>query len=386
MRSLWLTLAFTCSFSASYAQPLFRNVNSVELDVINSRVAFVGRIETLERVDEDRLLGICRVEEALKEEHRETWRVIFKQRQNPAKLMANHSRLLISAKENEIDLVATSVVNLSDPNLAVWDATLQQLTSPKQVLDVVRDALRRSPGVVEIGSKHFMLDGTTMLMVPIDTQLEETALRLLKGKDQINRSEAVSALRYFKSESNIETLKGLFDDTDWGYLRHPGTYGGKGIRRYSVRLEAYETLRSWNVDVEMPIVDEEFWDPLQVFHFQFREKPEKPADVEVLKQFPNLKTLNLVNNFDDELFTHLPPLPNLQSLELGGKVTEASVARLRTSNLIYLRLEGKQFTDACLTDIEHMPKLEKLSFWGTSFSQSGLDTLRAARPNLQILD
>ncbi len=79
----------------------------------------------------------------------------------------------------------------------------------------------------------------------------------IRSEDYQKRTEGARALRYFKSDDNIARVTTLLNDSGWVYLRHAQENNGIEVRIHGVRLEAYETLTAWEIDVGKPLTREE---------------------------------------------------------------------------------------------------------------------------------
>lgn len=63
-------------------------------------------------------------------------------------------------------------------------------------------------------------------------------------------------MRYFKSDKNTARVRPLLEDSEPTYVQL--AYEDKGEERvYGVRYEAYQTLTSWGINVEKPVIREE---------------------------------------------------------------------------------------------------------------------------------
>ena len=105
--------------------------------------------------------------------------------------------------------------------------------------------------------KYYATGGHLVLSVPVDQRLEERAHDYVRSEDYHKRAEGARALRYFKSGGNIARVKGLLSDSGWAYLRRAQENDGIEVRIYGVRLEAYQTLTAWGIDVGKPLTREE---------------------------------------------------------------------------------------------------------------------------------
>jgi hypothetical protein len=110
-----------------------------------------------------------------------------------------------------------------------------------------------------------------------------------------------------------------------------------------------------------------------------------------LADLHNLRDLYLVRaNVSDEGLTTLGRIESLESLYLvETQATDAGLVHLKgLDQLVYLRAEGtsggREFSDAGLAPLPHLPRLEKLALYGPGFTDAGLETLGAV-PNLREL-
>ncbi|KAB7728693.1 hypothetical protein F5984_17825 [Rudanella paleaurantiibacter] len=101
----------------------------------------------------------------------------------------------------------------------------------------------------------------------------------------------------------------------------------------------------------------------QVMRLRLSDQPVRDADLQTLRQFPNLTRLNLENTpITDAALGHVSALPNLEQLNLYGTAV----------------------TDAGLAQLAQLPNLKVLYLWQTKTTPAGVERLRKARPDLII--
>lgn len=119
-------------------------------------------------------------------------------------------------------------------------------------------------------SDHYF--SSCYLTVPVEPSLEKTAKHLIAAPDDFIfrkdepafhsqwrcdlRAEGVNALQYFKSAENIRLLKSLLDAPDYWPIRDWSAKLNVTNKIYSVRNNAYEVLKGWDVDVLKPVTKE----------------------------------------------------------------------------------------------------------------------------------
>jgi hypothetical protein len=104
--------------------------------------------------------------------------------------------------------------------------------------------------------EYYHTGGHLVLSVPVDKQLEKRAQDSLRAEADQRRAEGARALRYFRSDENIARLRTLLDDPGRAIRHH--AQDNKGVEAiYFVRHAAYETLKSWGIDVEKPVLRED---------------------------------------------------------------------------------------------------------------------------------
>ncbi|HZZ27671.1 MAG TPA: hypothetical protein VFE46_06650 [Pirellulales bacterium] len=107
-----------------------------------------------------------------------------------------------------------------------------------------------------------------------------------------------------------------------------------------------------------------------------------------LVHLPNLWLLNLEHtNVGDRGCEQIAHIHSLGFLILDQMpITDAGVARLaELTNLIDLDLDWASITDASVSALSQLKKLTRLDLAGTKLTASGVDQLKAALPNTQIV-
>jgi hypothetical protein len=175
---------------------------------------------------------------------------------------------------NEYSPSGTTVIELVPDRLAVLTADFKLLRDPEAVIKSARETARRMPTAVKRihtfklrvpreaipgteWEKYYATGGHLVLSVPVDQRLEKRAHDYIRSEDYQKRTEGARALRYFKSDDNVARVTRLLNDPGWAYLRHAQENNGIEVRLYGVRLEAYQTLKAWGIEVGKPLTREE---------------------------------------------------------------------------------------------------------------------------------
>ncbi|MEW4571399.1 hypothetical protein AB1L88_26290 [Tautonia sp. JC769] len=261
------------SATATQAQPVFGDTESIESLAANADLVFVGTLETFkDQADPDGHEAAIIVEDTLKVPRGECYTKLGARLPGPASLLTRWEgephRLLVFVKEED---PTAAVIDLADENLEVFTANLSVLRDRDLVIEAAREMVRETPVAVRRlqtfrldaprellkGTRWETLDGLRV-NVPVDDRLERRAIEALRSEDDFRRLEGIQALWYFKSDENVERLKPLLDDPASRFRpAEAGQYDGPGIRHYYIREEAYRTLTSWGVEVEPPVLREE---------------------------------------------------------------------------------------------------------------------------------
>ena len=160
-----------------------------------------------------------------------------------------------------------SFVTLDDkPATHVFTTDFKLLKKHDEILTAVRDAVKvqamhdkpakHTVNVPFSTPAHQVLyaGSSVFLVVAADASLEAHAHRWIKSTDVEQRATGVRSLQHFKSEENIERLQPLLADP--GFWTSSDGDGRNKRRVYAVRGAAFETLRTWGVEVEKPVVEE----------------------------------------------------------------------------------------------------------------------------------
>jgi hypothetical protein len=259
--------------TATQAQPIFGDTESIGCLVVNADLVFVGTLETFkDQADPDGHEAVIIVEDTLKVPRGECYTKLGVRLPGPASLLTqwegNPHRLLVFVKE---EAPTAAVIDLADENLEVFNANLSILRDRELVIEAAREMVRRTPLAVRRlqtfrldvprallkGTRWETLDGLKV-SVPVDDLLERRAIESIRSENDFRRLEGIQALWYFKSDENVERLTPLLDDPASIFRpAEAGQFDGPGIRHYYIREAAYRTLTSWEVAVEPPIIREE---------------------------------------------------------------------------------------------------------------------------------
>ena len=297
------------------------------------------------------------------------------------------------------------VFDLSDPNLKALTENMQVLTGADQIVRAAENAIARWPGVARIytAQRDVPLEvagllgvaGPPVTYVPADTNLERWAESVLQERNSgeegwRRRFEAVSALRYFKSDGHVQLLTQLLSDPSTSVVRSAEDNMGVEVRAFRVREEAYEVLTNWGVKVAKPVVQMETSRPEAVttVSISFKRDFVGHADLDALARFPNLQVLNLVNDrrMTDQAFRSLGALKTLRTVDLSGSsVNDLRLMYLsRLPDLVTLRLNNTAITNDALETVAGFTSLRELDVIGTHLTKSALDILQEQRPELEI--
>lgn len=269
---------FLITTAPASAQPLISHSDSLETTVLNADLVFVAKImkfdgETPPQADDVRH-AVIDIEESLKQEpfNDEPYVGLQVDLPYPAAVLADwqrrSSRLLV-AYHSDAPL-NTRVIELEAGKVEVLRADFTLLREPDAVIRAAREIVQQSdpavkrrhtfklwvPGEIIAGTQWAKYHGHT-LSVPVDMQLKRRAIKYLRSENYMNREEGVRALRYFKSDKNVARVKQMLNDPGWAYMYHAQENNGVEFRIYGVRREAYQTLKSWGVEVKEPMTQEE---------------------------------------------------------------------------------------------------------------------------------
>ena len=268
--------------SSARSAVVFSHSESIESTVANADLVFIAIL--VKFGDGKRAEGregheaTIDIEDTLKQEvfTIEPYRRLQVYIPRPASVLADWKkrscRLLVAY--NEYSPRETTVIELVPDRLEVLTADFKLLRDPDAVIKSARETARRLPTAVKrihtFGlkvpreaipgtewEKYYATGGHLVLNVPVDQRLEKRAHDYIRSEDYQKREEGARALRHFKSDDNIARVTRLLNDPGWAYLRHAQENNGVEVRIYGVRLEAYQTLTAWGIDVGKPLTREE---------------------------------------------------------------------------------------------------------------------------------
>jgi hypothetical protein len=220
------------------------------------------------------------------------------------------------------------------------------------------------------------------------------------------------ALRFFKSDQNIATVRGFLGDSRF---ESTAAENNNGIeqRNYRVREAAYDLLTYWGVSVAAPVWYEEIprYETLGSFRWQGADVADRFQKVVALSK--NLKRLTFGNTrpFPSEAqFARIAEIPSLTSLSIHGADKTDAILRYVSNlpNLEELNLRVSGITDKGMLSLIALPKLRSVDLANTrvtdeglrvlagilslrtvnvantQITQQGIALVRAIRPDLQI--
>lgn len=184
------------------------------------------------------------------------------------------------------------------PPPPIYSMNLTLLENPKEIVQAARRAVREeeaklAPQSHRVSVSRFIAQQTgtsgdvNSFVVPVDSRLQPVALRwiiapdetlselrenpinVIKGSERwkrwssIERSrlreEGIKALRYFKSDENIAILRESLNDPAWSYHTEQDKNGlDIRVKAYYIREAAFSVLKGWDVEIQRPILTEEF--------------------------------------------------------------------------------------------------------------------------------
>lgn len=405
-----LTACLALTFTAhTCGQPLIGSADSIDLTVARANRVIVGRVADIvggiRRDSADLVSVVMTVDDTLKGPPVQPLAVdLYATMQEVTTWRAGSHRLLVAV--NATAGLHPTVIDLADEKLAVFTADFVLLKNAADVIQAARNALGATPaggGSVQSAMLTVppdLIKGTRWdgfmgmrLQVPADQRLERRASDILGGRGGPGtRAEAVNALRFFKSDENIQLLTALLSDPSWGYNRFAQENRGVEVRKYQIREIAYEILTNWGITVAKPITSEERFTPevvtlIDLSDMMFRKTPVTDADVRELRQFENLTALVMRNGqLTDAAFKELGALTTLRELALSGSnLTDDAVQQLAAlTSLETLDVSGTRITDAALKTIGGFSALKQLSVEHTRVTANGIADLERRRPEIRI--
>lgn len=367
-------------------------VVSVDVKVLNADIVILGKVSKVVRHDGGivpvGLRGEADISVAVDETFKGEPQGELQRHLDGGDLSTTTAIVEMFKKKSPVLVIGRDFTALDSKTLAVPTADGTILHNPDDVIRYVREVLRSHPGIRHIDTftlpkpakwKKDFGEWSSGLIVPADAQLEKLALEYLRSNDAPTRTRGLDALRYFKSESNIALLKSLLNDPQFN--GSPGAEFNKGIdvRVYTIRKQAYETLKVWAVDVNEPVLKEE----VPVFGTIERINmygPVADSDLERLLQAGNLKTLIYVLNGNQVIpeaqLSLVGRFLSLTKLILKGNIKDSGVKLLTSlTNLEDLDLNMSRVTDNGLKDLAALPNLKRLTLSGTRITDDGVASL-----------
>lgn len=386
------------------AQPMFRNVESIETMVSNADVIVVAHLSRFD-LPQGRhgFPSDVVVDETLKGKPAAQFTVEIPDVERRLSGWRDAGTPLLISIPRDSSRSAT-VMDLTASDLAALTADLKVLRSRQAITRAVREAVRRGPSEGTLPSQAFaipvpydlvagtrLISGVTnvLVVVPVDARLERWALAALRSPQSENRREAVEALRYFRSDSNVRLLMALLTDEHLAYRKFADGNLGHEVRIYFVRESAYDVLKSWGLTPPQPVLEVDTYRP-ELVQVVVLGKPQKTTTVEEIKAlhaFPNLRKLSLwQSRLAGGAFAELASFENLEELNLSYTNTgDADVEALtRLQKLELLDLTSTAITDKTLTTVLQFGALKRIGLNGTGLTRRALADLQAQRPELKI--
>jgi hypothetical protein len=141
-------------------------------------------------------------------------------------------------------------VNLDDPQERFFDAQLNPVIDPDEVIRRLKKNYRDRPEIERVRayyrplsaeeSRRLGVEPSARIAVPCDRNLERWAVRQLGSKNWINRVNGTAALVNFESPANVRRLNALLKDPFQGQ-------DANGQPTFPVQQAARFTLTSWGV-------------------------------------------------------------------------------------------------------------------------------------------
>jgi hypothetical protein len=263
-------------------QPIVEDIDSVEWMAADSSLIVRGTV-IAEQIKEEPEGYVWhkvafRVDETLKGEHRPTLQFIVQTNTIDKEIgqWRDESRPLLAFLDDSPRVVArwrsknwarfpfaprTGYCNGSFLELgrqgapACYTLDFRALRGTEPILEATRNAIRGLAITARICSHAFMIPGDSLkrLTVPVDSRLEAQARKWTGSADMYVRVLGASALVYFRSDENAETLKGLLNDpATWEHQNLLARGAERKERVFAVREEAYAVLDAWGYNVSHP--------------------------------------------------------------------------------------------------------------------------------------
>lgn len=203
-------------------------VESIDVRVLNSNSVVVGKLVTV-MSKSDRAVAVLEVDEVLKGPSERI-------RQIPLRAFGDSKRIFQIYKENKNArlLFYDSTFELLDDSHPEYkllgDSSIR---GTNEIVPYLRDLIRNHPDWNK--NETFPVN---RVKVPIDARLERWATETLQTRDDTNRLDAVRALGSFKSDANIELMKGI--------IQGPIS----SVRDELIQKLASDNLKRWGIPTE----------------------------------------------------------------------------------------------------------------------------------------
>ncbi|GAA4437352.1 hypothetical protein [Bremerella cremea] len=249
--------------SSAEAQPLTAQVDSLELQVSDARLIYLATISNIHPDPSRSGWGklVFQVDESIKGPFQAS-------RQLPAMYLAES--LLKSHAEGTSVLVIDGGKGQSQVAIPIGEkqpvevltADLQVIRSPAELITTVREIAQDSVGIVRRQAfrvvvpedvvadtqwaKYYRTGGHVRLNLPVDSQLEQLAQWWVTGNAR-QRADGAAALRYFKTDENIQRVRSLLNDPSESIQVRTIDGQQQEERVRFVQEAAKKTLRYWEL-------------------------------------------------------------------------------------------------------------------------------------------
>jgi hypothetical protein len=311
------------------------------------------------------------------------------------------ARLLIAATAEGSS--RPTVIDLSDPELAVMTADLRLLRTPDEVLQAARAIVGRTPSPRKPDTFGVPVDATRLegtpldnrknqylrsdfvfVDVPVDDRLERRARDALEAAEPLRRRNAAEALRHFPGQATIDLLTPLLEDDGWEdqYRDRDNTFLHSQFN--NVRRAAFATLRGLGAKVEEPPSLRPQNPDEQVMSVALDTARATPADIQNLRRYPNLTYLYLAGrSLTIDEWAMVGQLRTLEGLFIeGSNISDSTLPLLSDLHALrYLGLGNTEITDTGLMALARFGRLTKTDL-GQRVTARGIEALAAARPDI----
>lgn len=249
-----------------FAQPQTLDVRSLESSVANARLIYVGTIASIAKASQPKILEKARilVRRTIKGPHKsereaslsipidllEPARKDAEERDPPADVLLfdfgerEPCTIIPLTKPLQQDIFLADFTRLSNPEKLVAET---DRIARETVGTTRQQTFRLSVPLVHAANfrSYYQTGGYVRLEIPVNPQLETRAKLWLDDRNTspLRASDAVAALRYFKSQENIALVRSLLKEHLGIAENRPKEMGPEPTVR-----AARQTLRYWGVD------------------------------------------------------------------------------------------------------------------------------------------